>query len=88
MLTIYNIFAGQREDAVSSESRRRRHSVEESHCVKAANGAAIGLAPVSGSSCESGVALPKVVSEVNQELLTSGAVILPGREPVIPTHLT
>lgn len=71
---------GPREDAVSTESRRHRNSGEESqHCPKAANGSAIRPASVSSSSCESGLALPKLVSEVNQELLLSEAVILPGR---------
>lgn len=67
-----------RDDPIS-ESRRCRHNGEESHCPKAVNGAAIRLASVSSSSYESPLALPKLVSEVNQELLTSGAVILPGR---------
>nr|XP_046255609.1 pleckstrin homology domain-containing family G member 4B isoform X2 [Scatophagus argus] len=70
--------SGQRDDTISSESRRHRHSSEEPHTPKAANGTAIRLASVSSSSCESSLALPKMVSEVNQELLTSGAVILPG----------
>lgn len=81
------ISTGQRDDAISSESRRHRHSGEESHCPKAANGAAIRLASVSSSSFESSLALPKLVSEVNQELLTSEAVILPGRGRVIRTQL-
>ncbi|XP_032375540.1 pleckstrin homology domain-containing family G member 4B isoform X3 [Etheostoma spectabile] len=62
--------SGQCEDIISSESRRRRHSGEESHNPKVANGSAVR--PASESS------LPKLVSGVNQELLTSGAVILPG----------
>ncbi len=77
------ISTGQRDDTISSESRRHRHSGEESHSPKAANGTAVRLASVSSSSCESNLALPKLVSEVNQELLTSGAVILPGRGWVI-----
>uniref|UniRef100_A0A7N8X4M0 Uncharacterized LOC113122097 n=1 Tax=Mastacembelus armatus TaxID=205130 RepID=A0A7N8X4M0_9TELE len=67
----------QRDD-ISSESRRRRHSVEESQSPKAANGIAVRLTSVSSSYFESASALPRLVSEVDQELLTSGAVILPG----------
>ncbi|XP_044063342.1 pleckstrin homology domain-containing family G member 4B isoform X2 [Siniperca chuatsi] len=70
--------SGQRDDTISSESRRHRHIGEESHSPKAANGTAIRLASVSSSSYETNSALPKLVSEVNQELLTSGAVTLPG----------
>ncbi|XP_037641060.1 pleckstrin homology domain-containing family G member 4B isoform X2 [Sebastes umbrosus] len=70
--------SGQRDDTISSESRRHRHSGEESHSPKAANGTAIRPASASGSSYESDSSLPKLVSEVNQELLTSGAVMLPG----------
>lgn len=73
------ISTGQHDDTISSESRRHRHSGDESHSPKAANGTAIRLASISSSSYESNSALPKLVSEVNQELLTSGAVILPGR---------
>ncbi|XP_070768291.1 pleckstrin homology domain-containing family G member 4B isoform X2 [Enoplosus armatus] len=73
--------SGQRDDTISSESRRHRHigqESQESHSPKAANGTAVRLPSVSSSSCESNSALPKLVSEVNQELLTSGAVTLPG----------
>ncbi|XP_074509938.1 pleckstrin homology domain-containing family G member 4B isoform X1 [Sebastes fasciatus] len=70
--------SGQRDDTISSESRRHRHSGEESHSPKAANGTAIRPASASGSSYETDSSLPKLVSEVNQELLTSGAVMLPG----------
>ncbi|XP_029307972.1 pleckstrin homology domain-containing family G member 4B isoform X2 [Cottoperca gobio] len=66
--------SGQRDDTISSEGRRHRHSGEESLSPKVANGTALRPASASGSSS----ALPKLVSEVNQELLTSGAVILPG----------
>ncbi|CAJ1062108.1 pleckstrin homology domain-containing family G member 4B isoform X2 [Xyrichtys novacula] len=69
---------GQRDDSINSEIRGHRHSTEESLSPKAANGSAIRLASISRSSCESLTALPKLVSEVNQELLTSGAVTLPG----------
>uniref|UniRef100_A0A3Q1ITN4 Uncharacterized protein n=1 Tax=Anabas testudineus TaxID=64144 RepID=A0A3Q1ITN4_ANATE len=77
-LTIKTISTGQRDDGISSESRQHRHSVEESHSPKAPNGAAIRLNSTSSSSFESISAFPKLMSEVNQELLTSGAVILPG----------
>lgn len=70
--------SGQRDDSIDGESRRLRHSGEESHIPKAPNGTAIRPASASGSSHEINAALPKSVSEVNQELLTSGAVILPG----------
>ncbi|XP_068426620.1 pleckstrin homology domain-containing family G member 4B isoform X2 [Clinocottus analis] len=63
--------SGQRDDTIGSENRRHRHSGEESYSPKAANGTAIRPASASGSS-------PKVVSEVNEKLLISGAVILPG----------
>ncbi|XP_031708982.1 pleckstrin homology domain-containing family G member 4B isoform X1 [Anarrhichthys ocellatus] len=62
--------SGQRDDTISSESRRHRYSGEEPYSPKAANGTAIR--PASAS------AFPKLVSEVNEELLSSGAVILPG----------
>ncbi|KAE8288721.1 Pleckstrin-like proteiny domain-containing family G member 4B [Larimichthys crocea] len=70
--------SGQRDDTISVESRRHRNSAEESHSPKAANGTAIRPASVSSSNYGSISAFPKLVSEVNQELLTSGAVILPG----------
>ncbi|XP_068591825.1 pleckstrin homology domain-containing family G member 4B isoform X2 [Cebidichthys violaceus] len=70
--------SGQRNDTISSESRRHRHSGEEPYSPKAANGTAIRPASASGSSIESNSAFPKLVSEVNEELLSSGAVILPG----------
>uniref|UniRef100_UPI0037E84AD5 pleckstrin homology domain-containing family G member 4B isoform X2 n=1 Tax=Semicossyphus pulcher TaxID=241346 RepID=UPI0037E84AD5 len=69
---------GQRDDTTSSDIRGHRHSGEESLSPKAANGSAVKPASVSNSSYESITALPKLVSEVNQELLVSGAVILPG----------
>lgn len=70
--------SGQHDDTVSIDSRRHRHGGEESHNPKAANGTAIRPASTSSSSHDSVSSLPKLVSEVNQELLTSGAVILPG----------
>ncbi|KAM6936497.1 pleckstrin homology domain-containing family G member 4B [Lycodopsis pacificus] len=69
---------GQRDVTISSESRRHRHSGEEPYGPKAANGTAIRPASASGSSSESNSAFPTLVSEVNEELLSSGAVILPG----------
>ncbi|KAK2844487.1 hypothetical protein Q5P01_011146 [Channa striata] len=70
--------SGQHDDSISNDSRRRRHSVEESHSPKAVNGTAIRPASVSSSSTESSPVFPKQMSEVNQELLASGAVIMPG----------
>ncbi|XP_059194595.1 pleckstrin homology domain-containing family G member 4B [Centropristis striata] len=74
--------SGPRDDNIGSESRRNRNSGEESHSPKATNGSAIrpAAAPAPGSSCVGSSALHKRVSEVNQELLTSGAVILPGNQ--------
>ncbi|KAL6109135.1 plekhg4b [Pungitius sinensis] len=70
--------SGQRVDSSSSESRRHRLSGEEPCSPKAANGTAIRPASASGSCNESLSATPKLVSQVNEELLTSGALILPG----------
>ncbi|XP_040021375.2 pleckstrin homology domain-containing family G member 4B isoform X4 [Gasterosteus aculeatus] len=70
--------SGQRVDTISSESRRHRLSVEEPCSPKATNGTAIRPASASGSYNESLSATPKLVSEVNEELLASGALILPG----------
>ncbi|XP_005934851.1 pleckstrin homology domain-containing family G member 4B isoform X2 [Haplochromis burtoni] len=70
--------SGQRNDSLNSESRRYRASGEESHSPKAANGTTIRVASVQSSSCDYNLTFPKLVSEVNQELLTSAAVILPG----------
>ncbi|XP_055358850.1 pleckstrin homology domain-containing family G member 4B isoform X2 [Betta splendens] len=65
--------SGQRDDGGGGESRRRRPSVEDSHGPKAANGTA-----TTRLSLGSGSGFPKLMSHVNQELLASGAVILPG----------
>ncbi|KAM7383575.1 hypothetical protein PAMP_003215 [Pampus punctatissimus] len=71
--------SGQHDDTISSESRRHRYGGEESHSAKAVNGTAIRLTSTSRSCVNvSNSSLPKLVSEVNQELLASGAVILPG----------
>ncbi|KAF6739613.1 PH domain-containing family G member 4B [Oryzias melastigma] len=64
--------AGQRDDNI--ENRQNKTTVEELDAPKAAN----GLNTSESSSCDYNSAFPKLVSEVNQELLTSGAVILPG----------
>ncbi|XP_035020221.2 pleckstrin homology domain-containing family G member 4B isoform X2 [Hippoglossus stenolepis] len=68
--------SGARDDGIGCESRR--HSGEESHSPKAANGTAVSPASASSSSCDGHSARPRLGSEVNQELLASGAVILPG----------
>ncbi|XP_061572683.1 pleckstrin homology domain-containing family G member 4B isoform X1 [Cololabis saira] len=69
---------GQRDDCISGESKQHNASSEELHSPKPANGTSTRPAAVQSSSCECTSAFPKLVSEVNQELLTSGAVILPG----------
>lgn len=74
-----HVLPGHRDDAASGEARRHRHSGEEPHGAKVANGAAIRQAAASDSSCDNRSAFPKLVSAVNQELLASGAVVLPGR---------
>ncbi|KAM9310252.1 pleckstrin homology domain-containing family G member 4B isoform 2-T2 [Pholidichthys leucotaenia] len=68
----------QHDDSISSDSRRHRTKGEGSHSPKTANGTAIRPASVHSASSECNSAFPKLVSEVNEELLTSGAVILPG----------
>ncbi|XP_077432663.1 pleckstrin homology domain-containing family G member 4B isoform X2 [Vanacampus margaritifer] len=67
---------GQQED--TGDDRKSRLAEEESNSPKTANGSAIGLGSSSSSSNDSSLSLPKRMSEVNQELLASGAVILPG----------
>ncbi|XP_061632801.1 pleckstrin homology domain-containing family G member 4B isoform X2 [Phyllopteryx taeniolatus] len=67
---------GQQED--TGDDRKSRLVEEESNSPKTANGSAIGLGSSSSSSNSSNFSLPKQMSEVNQELLVSGAVILPG----------
>nr|XP_057940508.1 pleckstrin homology domain-containing family G member 4B isoform X1 [Doryrhamphus excisus] len=69
---------GQQDD--NNDGRRSRLVEEESHSPKTANGSAIGVVPPSSSSSSQNrnLSLPKRVSEVSQELLASGAVILPG----------
>ncbi|XP_030014382.1 pleckstrin homology domain-containing family G member 4B isoform X2 [Sphaeramia orbicularis] len=68
---------GQHDGSISSESRRNRHNGVEMHSPKA-NGTAFRLASSPGSTSVCNLTIPKLVSEVNQELLTSGAIILPG----------
>ncbi|CAN9514290.1 unnamed protein product [Ophioblennius macclurei] len=68
---------GQRDDAVGGE-RRHRGSGEESHAHKAANGSTSRLTSTSSVSFDWNSVFPKLVSHVNQEILTSGALILPG----------
>ncbi|KAM7420674.1 hypothetical protein PAMA_015071 [Pampus argenteus] len=71
--------SGQHDDSINGECRRHRYGGEESHSPKAVNGTAIRLTSTSRSCVNvSNSSLPKLMSEVNQELLTSGAVILPG----------
>ncbi|XP_076009841.1 pleckstrin homology domain-containing family G member 4B isoform X2 [Genypterus blacodes] len=70
--------SAQRDDAIGSETRRSRLAGEEPHTPKAANGAAVRLSSTPGTLRNSGAPVPTLVSEVNQELLGSGAVILPG----------
>ncbi|TKS81978.1 Pleckstrin -like proteiny domain-containing family G member 4B [Collichthys lucidus] len=61
--------------------------VQKSHTVlKLPTGRPSGRLSVSSSNYGSISAFPKLVSEVNQELLTSGAVILPGRRQVTWTQ--
>lgn len=72
--------SGKQDSNISSESRQHRHSGEESLSPKSANGVAIRLASSSRATSNENVTLPKLVSEVNQELLMSGAVILPGSQ--------
>ncbi|XP_029958366.1 pleckstrin homology domain-containing family G member 4B isoform X2 [Salarias fasciatus] len=69
---------GQRDDGVGGENRRHKGSGEESHGHKAAIGSTSRLTSASSASSDCHPAFPKLVSHVNQELLTSGAVILPG----------
>uniref|UniRef100_A0A1A7XT93 Pleckstrin homology domain containing, family G (With RhoGef domain) member 4B n=1 Tax=Iconisemion striatum TaxID=60296 RepID=A0A1A7XT93_9TELE len=72
--------SGQRDDSISTESRRHKTSSEESPSPKAANGMSQSLASVQISSCDYYSSFPKLISDINQELLTSGAVILPGNK--------
>lgn len=70
--------AGQRDNGVSSEARRHRLLSEDPHSPKSVNGSAIAPASISRPTCQTRLVAPKLGSEVNQQLFTSGAVILPG----------
>ncbi|XP_067093965.1 pleckstrin homology domain-containing family G member 4B isoform X2 [Osmerus mordax] len=57
----------------------RRHSHEGTGVSpRPANGLPVQLSPAPGPTSRCDSHLPKLVTEVNQELLTSGAVVLPG----------
>lgn len=72
---LIHVLPGHHDDvAGGGEARRHGHSGEEPRA------AATRPAPGSDSSCDNRSAFPKVVSAVNQELLTSGGVVLPGRD--------
>ncbi|XP_055020068.1 pleckstrin homology domain-containing family G member 4B isoform X2 [Boleophthalmus pectinirostris] len=65
----------------NSESRRRKLSVEEMMGPKSpSNGAVVRLSSTSGATPAENITLPTSASEVNQELLMSGAVTLPGNQ--------
>lgn len=71
--------AAQHEGNVSSESRRRRLSADEALGPRSsANGSAVRLSSSPGAAPVPHVTLPTSAAEVNQELLTSGAAVLPG----------
>ncbi|XP_014326340.1 pleckstrin homology domain-containing family G member 4B isoform X1 [Xiphophorus maculatus] len=70
--------SGQRTDSVSSDIRRHKTNVEESHSPKDENGITLNPGSAQKSSCDYNPAFPKLMSEINQELLTSRAVILAG----------
>ncbi|XP_054903813.1 pleckstrin homology domain-containing family G member 4B isoform X2 [Poeciliopsis prolifica] len=70
--------SGQRTDSISSDTRRHKTSVEEPHSPKAENGITLSPGSAQKSSCDFNPAFPKLMSEINQELLTSRAVILAG----------
>ncbi|XP_055759067.1 pleckstrin homology domain-containing family G member 4B isoform X2 [Salvelinus fontinalis] len=75
-----------REETVSHEggtsTNPRRHSQDgaqsQHHTPKHSNEVLIQLAPAPGSGSPPNCHLPSLVSEVNPELLASGAIILPG----------
>ncbi|KAM4735403.1 pleckstrin homology domain-containing family G member 4B isoform 3-T4 [Anableps anableps] len=70
--------SGQRIDSIGSDIRRHKTTIEESHSPKAENGMTLSPSSAQNSSCDYNSAFPKLMSEINQELLTSGAVILAG----------
>ncbi|XP_038125388.1 pleckstrin homology domain-containing family G member 4B [Cyprinodon tularosa] len=72
---------GQRSDGTGSDIRRHKSTSDESqtpHSHKAANGMTLSPGCAQNAPCDYNSAFPKLMSEINQELLTSGAVILPG----------
>lgn len=71
---------GQRIDSVGNDIRRLKTTPEESHGPKAENGMTPSPVSAQNSSCDYNSAFPKRMSEINQELLTSGAVILAGKK--------
>ncbi|CAL9705864.1 unnamed protein product [Knipowitschia caucasica] len=76
---------GSKDEAVhpegSSESRRRRFSVEEVMAPRSpANGIVLRPPSTSSSAPVEHIPLPTSAAEVHQELLISGAVMLPGTQ--------
>ncbi|KAM6967956.1 pleckstrin homology domain-containing family G member 4B [Aplochiton taeniatus] len=63
---------------LSCQPRRHSHGGEDCCSPKPANGDPVQLATSESTPSEIILVLPKLVSEVNPELLASGAVILPG----------
>ncbi|KAK0134558.1 Pleckstrin y domain-containing family G member 4B [Merluccius polli] len=73
---------GQRDVSAGSDTVLHSHTEEEALCPEAANRPSAGLGPTTVSPLsDSHPHLPTLLSEVNKELLESGAVILPGRLP-------
>uniref|UniRef100_A0A3Q2PM24 Pleckstrin homology and RhoGEF domain containing G4B n=1 Tax=Fundulus heteroclitus TaxID=8078 RepID=A0A3Q2PM24_FUNHE len=70
--------SGQRIDGTGNDVRRHRTTVEELHSPRVSNGMTLSPGSAQNSSCDYNSAFPKLQSEINQDLLTSGAVILPG----------
>ncbi|KAM4601478.1 pleckstrin homology domain-containing family G member 4B isoform 2-T2 [Polymixia lowei] len=70
--------SGQYDVCINSESRRQSHGEEEAHSHKTANGTAVRLASAASPPPGHNLNLPTLVTDVNQELLASGAVVLPG----------
>ncbi|KAJ0000339.1 hypothetical protein NQD34_012181 [Periophthalmus magnuspinnatus] len=65
----------------NSESRRRKLSVEEAVGPKSpSNASVVRLSSTSGTAPVENITLPTSASEVNQELLMSGAITLPGNQ--------
>lgn len=74
---------GQRSDGTGSDIRRHKSTSDESqspHSHKAANGMTLSPGCAQNAPCDYNSSFPKLMSEINQELLTSGAVILPGKK--------